>query len=940
MLYFVYKPSITTGGNTLMAVSEPTKNAKGLYKVSSKKISIPGSNVGTFNSFTSVSGFVIPYVKNGLLGKDHLVDDFYVDEIHTSDNKYLINNKYTTKFIESKVGKWEARKVGKWEAIQLTKEATAIKKFVNNYIDMRDIRYLDPAAKSINAEFAYFEHKKGQWKVTKVVKYKYHRKNITEKFELTNSSSSFSRIGKKEIANYSYASQQDEYYEVSLTTKRVKLAPANTWELGAIGNIDNADYCFYCTDISDYSTLAYYGKPPLVQKSNEKKLHSCKSHGGTPKTNKANSGGTSNTSESKLTYNYDTSIKGGEYSIAQTIGRLQLGSTGEYKDGVAPTPYVMIELRSTENPDSDDFYNLSIPANSFVSLTHERNLQDGYNTFTLQLFDKDAMQVESKLLLGFRSITFYYTDFVSTSKRFRGEILNYKTVITGKGLMLTLEGYTSNAKIYTNKDSIPWSLFFEIQDYEFMYWLNAAGEYHGVVKALPSGGNKTVVNWMCDSSVYADENQMKYTSTDGYPIAASLLRNNNKKFYNWLLDGKSCEYSLRVSYEEGGTQTSRFDTFDVFYNGTDKDKIEKYKPHPTLFSLKKYNSQLEYDLRTVYVNLGQAFEMRPSHVVRIICMINGWKVKSESDIVETQTVTSIPDQISSSYIEYIEKKLVPISISESGNCTQYAFWFDDEGYAHYSPLEDKGAKKSLYFNSVERKDSYPLIAFTSATNGAILMQVNASQQISAINVYTGDELDYSTVERKSGKDGKGNVYSSTLHRSEEWYATNTKIIQGTDADLLSYKNKSIVSSEEDLKKELSYRYGLVSKYTYKASLDVYGCADITPGDTIKVYIYIDDGERTNDVLSKDMGQDLDITRRYKGNVTMHHTSGTYFVNKITDSISGGRYISSLEVLKIDTGILSEMVGNIPEPEEEKVETGGEVITADPNSLGLQQLLKH
>ena len=89
-----------------------------------------------------------------------------------------------------------------------------------------------------------------------------------------------------------------------------------------------------------------------------------------------------------------------------------------------------------------------------------------------------------------------------------------------------------------------------------------------------------------------------------------------------------------------------------------------------------------------------------------------------------------------------------------------------------------------------------------------------------------------------------------------------------------------------------------------------------------------------------MGQDLDITRRYKGNVTMHHTSGTYFVNKITDSISGGRYVSSLEVLKIDTGILSEMVGNIPEPEEEKVETGGEVITADPNSLGLQQLLKH
>ena len=59
MLYFVYKPSITTGGNTLMAVSEPTKNAKGLYKVSSKKISIPGSKVGTFNSFTSVSGFVI-----------------------------------------------------------------------------------------------------------------------------------------------------------------------------------------------------------------------------------------------------------------------------------------------------------------------------------------------------------------------------------------------------------------------------------------------------------------------------------------------------------------------------------------------------------------------------------------------------------------------------------------------------------------------------------------------------------------------------------------------------------------------------------------------------------------------------------------------------------------------------------------------------------------
>ena len=141
---------------------------------------------------------------------------------------------------------------------------------------------------------------------------------------------------------------------------------------------------------------------------------------------------------------------------------------------------------------------------SVVSLTHERNMADSYNTFVIQLFDRDAMEIEGKLLLGFRYITFYYTDFVSTSKRYKGQVLDFKTTITGKGLMLTLNGYSSNVNTYVGKDSIPWSIICAAKDQNepaFYYWMNKAGEYHGEVYRSDDGKYNSSEGTLVDPSV-------------------------------------------------------------------------------------------------------------------------------------------------------------------------------------------------------------------------------------------------------------------------------------------------------------------------------------------------------------------------------------------------------------------------------------------------------
>lgn len=788
----------------------------------------------------------------------------------------------------------------------------------------KNFKYLQFGA---NAKLCICEHKKGNYTV-RVEKIVNQRKKITAEFTndmidpttVPHFTNPDPKMDLSSPIKYAASDVGKVTIYLSLDASQTLLANPGDYDIGDDW-IGDGTYCFYCPRYEDGSNtfwLNYDGTQsyPLITIKDHELRKNDHSHGGSS----SSSSGKTNQYNGKLKYKNNASPVEADLKMSSKLAQ---GSVGEYIDGIATVPFIMLELRASDT--STVGFNLSLPTtdgkgmNSIISLSHERHMSDSYNTFSLQLFDKDALQVEAKLLLGFRYITFYYTDFVATSKRFKGMVLNYKTTITGKGLMLTLEGYTSNVNNYIGKDSIPWSILCEVNNTSFYYWMNEAKEYHGEVKvALNEETNKYIFN-----------------STEG--IFAPPIEYKD-------LNNQDVDYSLRVRDETKENGYS-WVTYNQYYSNIAQEVREKYRPKVNLWSLSDYNGELEGQLAFKHNSEGfQLAERRPSDIVELICIINKWKYKN---IVRTKSVSEIPDQLSMSYIEYIKEKLIPLSVSdENPASTNYYFWFDDEGYANYAPYNaDTSNVKKLYFNSVYHKDSYPLIGFTSATNGSVLMVTDATNTMEAINAYTGDALSLSSVVGTINDE----TYLKLVHESSEWYSTNKLITDKDDSlSLISYSNISSIPSESDLRNKLVNRYGTVSRYSYKASLDVYGCADISPGDYIDIYIYIDDGARTDDPVSEEyvagtktekqwvedderkmcVLQDVETeVKGYKGNITMHHTSGRYMVTKITDSVSAGKYISTLEVFKIsEDKIMSNVIFSETEEGSSNKETTEDVYT--------------
>lgn len=904
--HYTLVASSKLGYATLYAVTEPKKKSNGKWGVSKTSVPtvLPQGSLGKLPPmFSSLGAMVKPVTDKKPTTRDSVVNNYRKNESYIINIKNLSDKEFRT-LVNSYIGTSVS------DTIKFS--ASNIKSFMSSF-DPRDVNCLDAGAKDLFGALGVMKHKKGQWKITRnstnklVDTWGWGRdKTTTESFEVTNDSKDkdFQTLlmGMLVLSPpHGCKNNVTNTYTITLKFTYETLAEKNNWELGAIAGTGNEwgdDYCFYCSDVGLLGNVDHFcSSLPCYLKANASKLHKKSTHkGGSTGTDVVISGGTDNSAYESITYDPSKIYKSKTWStIGTAVKHLEYGTKGTYTDGVATIPYVIIELRGNDSKTSPAF-NMSIPANTFVSLSHERNLGDGYNTFSLQLFDKDAMVVEDKLILGFRYITFYYTDFVSTSKRFKGEILDYKTVITGKGLMLTITGYSSSSTIYTGKESIPWSTICEARDWAFYYWYNDAKEYHGPVY-LTHG------EYYTGKTEGDKHNGPIYNSTEGTILGATYVEQSGEVSAS---DLNSIQYCLKAPLQipdkgskTGYKQSTEFCTFDYYYENTDKETKDKYRPHPEKWSLEYYNSNIANELAAW--SLGDITEKRPHNIVIMICAINKWLWKPEY-ITKTRKVSEIPDMVSMSFVEYIKESLIPISIATGKNgSSQFYFWFDEEGYAHFGPKNTKGATKSLYFNAKEVPDSYPLIAFTAASNGSVLMQTDGSQSISSVNIFTGDALDVSSVQLE-----KGDEYLDSVHQSAEWFVTNTFTQKEAKSNLVSYSGTTVIASEDDLKKQLAYKYGLVSKYSYTASLDVYGCSDIEPGQMINIYIYLGDGVRTKDSVSK---KDENSDTGYIGNVTMHHSSGTYFVNKIKDNISGGKYISTLEVLKVDFESLESIMGS-------------------------------
>lgn len=930
----VYLTLFIGSGNraTLSPVTEPKKNARGYYNVSKTTAMQKDQKIGynqQIKTFGELDSFVVPVMDKTTIR----TSKFSFDNM-----KYPISTNYDYSYVQGLSGKVELDK---------------IKTLISLLDTDAKVRYM---AITSSDEFGYREHKRGNWAVTRFETWEaYSSKDSKKKLvscehqiTVTNKSKSsaigkpkdsmtvdaFEKMvkkhfnyntGKVESTDYFYSNNQSletsfikwsrkkTYYKAVLSDTLTILLPAGVWELGSVwgSNNVNDNYCFYSTDDKDRNLDKYVSYLGLAngtpkERGNPAKRHSCSTHGAQVQTSTTYYG-TQESTSSKLTYDpYKNTFNGTKTDTSHAVGRLEFGTRGSYKDGVATVPYLILTLAGDK--DFKSKIEMTIhekDRNNFVSLTHERNLGDSYNTFQLQLFDKDAKQVEAKLLLGFRYIEFYYTDNVSTSKRFRGEVLDYKTVIVGKGLMLTLTGYTSNVQVYTGKESIPWSKIVEARSFSFYYWMNRAGEYHGEVRLTVAD---KYVDYGDDPKSPQEEVNI-LTSTEGMLLSPELVKESGAVEIN-----KDSMYCFQASFQTGeskkDTEVLWTNFKRMYYDNLNAEKYIDYRPlADNIWSLNDYlkgrGTTIESELAGLDLSVGDLTEPRPSNIVILICVINGWAFRYK-DIKKTRKVSSIPDMVSMSFTEYIKEELIPLSIAEgAGGSSQFYFWFDDDGFAHYGPQVETSSC-SLYFNSKEVADSYPLVAFTAASNGSVLMQVDATNSMPSMNIYTGDEQDVSAVQLE-----EGDAYLENYHKTEEWYATNSLTQSSSKSRLITYSNATVSTSDEDLLKQLRYRYGYVSQYSFKASLDVYGCSDITPGQMVDIYIYIGDGVRSSDPVSKVNANSKQTgVDEYIGNTSIHHSSGRYFVNKITDTISGGRYLSTLEVLKINEGNLKLMIGNV------------------------------
>ena len=340
------------------------------------------------------------------------------------------------------------------------------------------------------------------------------------------------------------------------------------------------------------------------------------------------------------------------------------------------------------------------------------------------------------------------------------------------------------------------------------------------------------------------------------------------------------------------------------------------------YKLSSYNVRVEANIKDIYKSVfnkeptyDDITKKCPHNVFLLICAVAGWKV---GKVTKTREVPEIPDQVSMSYTQYIKDKLCNMAIPADGSTkyTQFAFYFDDNGCACFVARDaDSAPSKYLYFNAPDKKDTYPLIGFTASSNGSVLMATDATQVMNAINVYTGDPLVASaSLQRTDDK-----KYANIINTAPEWYTTasiNLNKGTGSNLSIIKYKSPSVVPSQSELESALESRYGTISQYSYKASLDVYACVDIVPGDNIDISIFLDDDSRDYSDVVQHIGDKVNGSGQkealYKGNVSKHHTSGKYIVQKVTDNISAGKFISTLEVFKMKQDNVVEIVSGTDE----------------------------
>ena len=508
-------------------------------------------------------------------------------------------------------------------------------------------------------------------------------------------------------------------------------------------------------------------------------------------------------------------------------------------------------------------YTITVDHSKIIKLSIDRVVSDAANKFSISLLDDAAYQVERKLIQGNNEITISYFDDTNTVRdTFRGNITKLNSSFINDRSMLTIEGYVGISipdKYQLKSRNWNKAVVFDWKDI-FFFFFNIADV---------NVDNRS--KWDAFWSFFTQHKKSKQERIDNYnnsfiEKACSIIRkdeiyqDDEGNFYTYSKKEKTkgevvkgTEVILPVRPHKILKLLCDGGTLDGLLEDTDSSK--SYKGCDNFINLIDSRGNAAVDLAFIREFLKKHDKIEP----------HSW-VYNESRVTPTKLVECDMCQNTTSDTKYIYEVLCNKSLEDSGTSDtyNYSFMLDNNMNVTFKPIQiDADAKPKARFNYYglsdykENESDAQLVSFSADTNfltAFLTGDMSNLDNMSKLNLVTGEEMDSSILAKTEDKLGKEEgKYKYSYKTTSFAPVTLSGNSDGSQATWLRYWQEAAAQ-------------------TYKAEANIVGYSGLAPGDYVDITVIPKPG-------------------------LYHHTSGLYFIQKLTDTIENGVFKTKLTLIK-------------------------------------------
>lgn len=508
-------------------------------------------------------------------------------------------------------------------------------------------------------------------------------------------------------------------------------------------------------------------------------------------------------------------------------------------------------------------YTITVDHSKIIKLSIDRVVSDAANKFSISILDDTAYQVERKLIQGNSEITIsYFDDSNKVRDTFRGNITKLNSSFINNRNMLTIEGYVGI--------SIPDKYQLKSRNWNkavLFDWKDVYDDWDNIANLEVDNRSKWDAFWEDLGKSKSDKQKNKDKYNNSYiEKACNILRfdelyqDDEGNFYTYskkeknkgeVVQGK--EVILPVRPHKILKLLCNGGTLDGLLEDTDSDTCYQGCDNFVNFINERGNAAVDLAFIREFLKKHDKVE---SH---------GW-VYNENNVTPTKLVECDMCQTTTSDTKYVYEVLCNKSLvdSKTADTYNYSFMLDNNMNVTFKPIQiDANAKPKARFSYYglsdyqENESDAQLVSFSADTNfltAFLTGDMSNIDNMSKLNLVTGEEMDSSILAKTEDK----------LGNEEGKYK-------------YSYKTTSFapvtLSGNGDNSQATWLRYWQeAAAQTYKAEANIIGYSGLAPGDYVDITVVPKPG-------------------------LYHHTSGLYFIQKLTDSIENGVFKTKLTLIK-------------------------------------------